>query len=112
MLTPTPNPLHDIHHETNGFSSFILHLSSLAKSSPLLRQAVGAAMGALVALVMYEGFAFATPYVQNMLAQDSATEQQAIEEETQDSKMDRVSALANEKLEALRASAPEMFEVE
>lgn len=113
MLTPTPNPLHDIHHETtNGLSSFVSRLSSLGKSSPLTRQIVGAAGGAVAALVVYQAVVFATPFMHTLFAQDAATEAKMVREETQEAKMDRVAALAAEKLEALRTSAPEMFEGE
>ena len=107
MLTPTPNPLHDVHHETK-LLAVSLKLKAL-KESPLLRQIAGAGVGALVALVAYEGFAFASPYVAQMFTHDVVAEQQAIEEETQDAKMERVGALATEKLNAMRTSAPELF---
>lgn len=105
-----PNPLHDVHHKNSFLGTWYLKLVTSAKQSPLLRQIFGAGVGALVALVMYEGFAFASPMVMEMFTtHDIAAEKQAIEEETQDSKLDRVGALAGEKLEDLRTSAPEMF---
>jgi len=110
MLTPTPNPLHDVHHEQgSAFSKLKNKLKAMGDASPLLRQIAGAGIGALVALVAYEGFAFASPYVAQMFTHDVVAEQQAIEEETQDAKMERIGALATEKLDAMRTSAPELF---
>lgn len=87
------------------------HFTLRIFSSPLLRQLFGAGMGALVAVVMYEGYMFVSPYVHTLFT-DSAAEEQYVREETRKAKMDRVGALAAEKLEELRTSAPELFEKE
>ncbi len=110
-MDSVPNPLHDVHHESqNVFSKVMTKMKAMGDASPLLRQLFGAGVGALVALVIYEGFAFASPIVVDMFTtHDVAAEKQAIEEETQDFKLDRVGALAGEKLDDLRTSAPEMF---
>lgn len=110
MLTPTPNPLHDLHHEGSSFlGTWYLKLVTSAKQSPLTRQILGAAGGAVAALVVYQAVVFAAPFVHTLFANDAATEAKVVREETQEAKMDRVAALAAEKLEALRTSAPEMF---
>lgn len=109
-----PHPLSD-DHKYKGLSARCKeffrtsHFALRTFSSPLLRQIVGAGMGALIALIAYEAFAFVSPYMDNMFTHDTVAEQKAVMEETQDAKMDRVGALAAEKLNSLRTSAPEMF---
>lgn len=111
MLTPTPNPLANYESRIAKLLRALRHSPFAIRtfSSPLFRQITGAGMGALIALIAYEGFAFVSPYMDNMFTHDTVAKQKAVMEETQEAKMDRVGALAAEKLNSLRASAPEMF---
>ena len=115
MLTPTPNPLHDVHEQTFNFQ--LSTFWNAARSSPLLRhgvlerpwlrQAFGAVVGAMIALVIYQGFAWVTPHMQNLFAGTQEEQQQAVTAETQEAKLDRVAAMAAEKMKGMQTAAPE-----
>lgn len=106
MLTQTPNPLATIESKKSifHFSFFILRF---VRSSPLARQLTGAIIGALIAVVAYEGFTFASPYVAGLFRRSDAEVQEQITEEVKEDRLDRIGALAAEKLEKYRAAAPE-----
>lgn len=67
-------------------------------SSPLARQIIGAGIGALVALMMYESYNFGSDILQALLPTTPVQAHEEYTDATRDAKMDRIAAAAQEHL--------------
>ncbi len=72
---------------------------------PFLRQILGAVGGAMIALLIYEGYAVVSPPLQAMLFKGNASSDAAqFTDETRNDRLDRIAEVAKENLSRLQGN--------
>lgn len=109
MLTQIPNTVSDLENKKKDsfLRSSLFVLRTSFGNSPLFRQLMGAIGGAVIAVLIYQGYALVSPYVMSMFGPGESAMQKQILEETRSARLDRIGAVAAEELKSMQASAPE-----